>query len=88
MGNGILPFIDEKIQYQDFFNNDEIITYKNIDDLLIKLEKIISNKKELVRRSKNAKKSYFSYFENTIVAESIITSIFDTPKKYKYIWNK
>ena len=88
MGNGILPFIDEKIQYQDFFNNDEIITYKNLDDLLIKLEKIISNKKELFRRSKNAKKSYFSYFENTIVAESIITSIFDTPNKYKYIWNK
>ena len=88
MGNGILPFIDEKIQYQDFFNNDEIITYKNVDDLLIKLEKIISNKKELVKRSKNAKKSYFSYFENTIVADSIISSIFHTSKKYKYIWNK
>ena len=88
MGNGILPFIDEKIYYQDFFNNDEIITYKNVDDLLIKLEKIISNNKELIRRSKNAKKSYFSYFENTIVADSIINSIYDTPKKYKYIWNK
>ena len=26
MGNGILPFIDEKIKYQDFFNNDDIMT--------------------------------------------------------------
>ena len=34
MGNGILPFIDEKIKYQDFFNNDEIVIYKNPKHLL------------------------------------------------------
>ncbi len=86
MGNGILPFIDEKVQYQDFFTNDEIIIYKNVNDLLKKLEIITSNKKELIKRSKNSKKSYFSYFENTIVADSIISSIFDTSSTYKYVW--
>jgi hypothetical protein len=29
MGNGLLTFIDEKTSYSDFFNKNEIITYKN-----------------------------------------------------------
>ena len=88
MGNGILPFIDEKIKYQDFFNNDEIEIYKNPKDLIIKLDNIKSNNKMLIKRSKNAKKSYFNYFENTIVAESIIFKLFNTSKKHKYVWIK
>ena len=88
MGNGILPFIDEKVMYQDFFDNDEIITYKNPHDLMSKLIKIKSNDRLLTKRSKNSKKSYFNYFENTIVAESIIYKIFENSKKHKYIWIK
>ncbi|WP_440634610.1 glycosyltransferase [Candidatus Pelagibacter sp. HIMB1746] len=88
MGNGILPFIDEKVMYQDFFNNDEIETYKNPSDLLSKLSQIKKNEKMLIKRSKNAKKSYFNFFENTIVAESIIHKVFETPKKHQYVWIK
>ena len=88
MGNGILPFIDEKIKYQDFFNNDEIEIYKNPKDLITKLDNIKSNNKMLIKRSKNAKKSYFNYFANTIVAESIIFKLFNTSKKHKYVWIK
>ncbi len=87
MGNGILPFIHEKVKYNDFFDNDEIITYKNEKDLLLKLNIVKNNEKMLIKRSKNAKKSYFAYFENTIVADSIVNKIFDTKKKFKYIWN-
>ncbi|WP_440618407.1 glycosyltransferase [Candidatus Pelagibacter sp. HIMB1493] len=88
MGNGILPFIDEKIMYQDFFNNDEIITYKNPYDLLSKLSEVKSNDRVLIKRSKNAKRSYFNFFENTIVADAIISKIFETSKKYQYVWIK
>ena len=88
MGNGILPFIDEKVMYQDFFNNDEIITYKDPYDLLSKLTEIKANERMLVKRSKNAKKSYFNFFENTIVAESLIHKLFETSKKHKYVWIK
>ena len=88
MGNGILPFIDEKVMYQDFFSNDEIITYKDPYDLFLKLSEIKSNDRMLVKRSKNAKKSYFNFFENTIVAESIIHKLFETSKKHKYVWIK
>lgn len=86
MGNGVLPFIHEKVMYQDFFDNDEIITYKNPSDLISILFKNISNEKNLIKRSKNAKKRYFEIFSNTIIADFIIYKIFETKKKYKFIW--
>ena len=35
IGNGLMTFIDIKTQLDDFFYNDEVIFYKNIDDLII-----------------------------------------------------
>ena len=56
MGNGILPFIHEDVRFQDFFDNDEIITYKNSYDLLVKLDKIKNDeqkiKKDLLKLKK------------------------------------
>ena len=86
MGNGILPLINENVQYQDFFDNDEILTYKNENDLISKLLIIKDNEKKLIIRSKRAKKSYFAYFENIIVTDSIINKIFYTKRNFKYIW--
>ena len=86
MGNEMLPFIHEKVQYQDFFDNDEIITYKNEKDFLSKLFMIKDNPQKLISRSKKAKKSYFTYFENTIVADSIINKVFSTKRLFKHIW--
>ena len=88
MGNGIIPLIDQKVKYQDFFDNDEIITYKNINDLISKLLSIKDNNKLLIKKSKLAKKNYFEHFENTIVADFIISMIFNTKNKFKYIWSK
>jgi glycosyltransferase involved in cell wall biosynthesis len=86
MGNGILPFIDEKVKYQDFFDNDEIITYKNSFDLFSKLSSIKDEENKIIKRSKNAKKRYFDIFNNTIVADFLIYKIFDSKKNFNYIW--
>jgi len=88
MGNGILPFIHENVRYQDFFDNDEIVTYKNSSDLVDKLFDIKDNQAQIIARSKKAKKSYFSYFNNSIIADFLIFKIFDFKKKYKFIWIK
>ena len=74
------------IKYDDFFNNGEIITYKDEKDLLSKLISIKDNEKLLKKKSLNAKKSYFAYFENTIISDSIINKIFSTKRNFKYIW--
>ena len=67
MGNGLLTFIDEKTCYSDFFNNKEIVTYKNTNDLI---EKILKYKKDDNLRKmikKNGKKKYFKIFNSTLL---------------------
>ncbi len=88
MGNGVIPFIHTKVKYQDFFDNNEIITYNDHRDLINKLINIINKPKELKLRSIKSKKSYFNYFQNNIIADFIITRTFDIKKKYKYVWTK
>lgn len=88
IGNGVLTAIDEKVQYQDFFNNDEIIIYKNKLDLINQIISIKDNPKKIRLNSIKAKKAYFSYFENNIVADFLIHKIFNNKKKYNYVWSK
>ena len=71
-----------------FFHDSKIITYKNEIDLLDKVILIKNDKNNLIKRSKLAKKNYFIYFENTIVADYIMNKIFETKIKYNYVWEK
>jgi glycosyltransferase involved in cell wall biosynthesis len=88
MGNGVLPFIDEKIKYQDFFDNDEIETYTSPKNLILKLSNIIHHEKKLIVRSKNAKRRYFDLFNNRIIADFIVHKVFDIKNSFKFIWEK
>ena len=40
VGTGIVSLIDEKTKYRDLFNDDEMIFYKNLNDLFEKIKKI------------------------------------------------
>lgn len=73
IANGIYTFIDEKTKFYDFFNEDEVGFYKNENDLLNKLDKILSNEKNLKKFSENGKKKYFKLFDNKIIAKNIIS---------------
>ena len=88
MGNGLLTFIDEKTKFNDFFSKNEIIFYKDIEDLSYKLNKYKKDTKEMRRIAKNGKKHYFKYFNSTIVADFIIDRTFGNGSKKKYIWEK
>jgi len=88
MGNGLLTFIDEKTKFSDFFSNKEIVTYKDINDLSYKLNKY---KKDAIQRKKiagNGKKSYFKYFNSTLVSRYIINKTLDIKNTDTYIWEK
>lgn len=81
MGNGLLTFIDEKTCYSDFFNNKEIVTYKNTNDLI---EKILKYKKDDNLRkliAKNGRRKYFKIFNSTVVANYILSKTFNPEKK-------
>jgi len=72
MGNGLLTFIDEKVCISDFFNKNEIIEYKNINDLGDKIT--FYNKNEALRKkiAKNGKDKYFKLFNSTRISKYII----------------
>ena len=87
IANGIMTFIDKKTKYQDFFNDDEMGFYTNAEDLINQLEKLNGNISKINKISKNGKKKYFSIFENSIIAEYIISKTFNIKNKYRYIWD-
>ena len=71
MGNGLMTFIDKKTQLNDFFKNDELIFYNDINDLV---DKLIFYKKNDKLRKKIAHKGRKKYFR-----------LFDEKKTSKYI---
>ena len=86
MGNGLLTFVDKKTQLNDFFDNNELIFYKDIHDLSYKLNKYKKdtlNGKKIARRGK---KKYFKHFNSNIISDYIIAKTFDVKSKYDFIW--
>ena len=87
VANGIMTFIDKKTKYQDFFDIDEMGFYTDAVDLLNQLEKLNGNINKINKISKNGKKRYFSIFDNSIVADYIVSKTFNTRNKFKHIWD-
>jgi hypothetical protein len=72
MGNGLLTFIDEKVQMKDFFNKNEIIFYKNINDLADKIKFYSRNDKIRIKIARNGKKKYFKLFNESKITKYFI----------------
>jgi spore maturation protein CgeB len=72
MGNGLLTFIDKKVQLNDFFNSNEIIFYNNIDDLSDKIKFYSINKKLRKKIAYAGKKKYFKLFNETKITKFFI----------------
>ncbi len=85
VGNGLMVMIDEKTQFNDFFDNDEIITYNNINDLSEKIIKYSHDDKLRKKIAKNGRDKYFKYFNSTIIADFIIKKAFNINHK-KFYW--
>ena len=82
IGNGLLVMIDEKTKLSDFFNKNEIVIYKNIDDLSKKILKYTENDSLRQKISKKGREKYFKYFNSTTIAEFIINRTYNIDKKY------
>ena len=86
IGNGLVTLIDEKTQYNNFFNNDEMVFYKNISDLSEKILKISKDEKLRKRIARKGKLKYTKYFNSTNVAQYIIEKTLSIKTKKKYLW--
>ena len=88
MGNGLLTFVDKDTHLRDFFSDNEIIFYKNIEDLSYKLNKYKRDKSKRKKIAKNGKKKYFKYLNSTIIADYIINKTLDKKTSKSFIWEK
>jgi glycosyltransferase involved in cell wall biosynthesis len=88
VANGIPTLMDEKIKFSDFFSNNEMIFYKDIYDLIDKVNYYKNNERKRVQIGINGKKRYFKIFNNRIVADYIISKTLGVKPVYDYIWDK
>jgi len=87
VGNGLVCLIDEKTQFRDYFDNSEMVFYKNENDLSEKIIKISSDEKLRKKIGKKGKFKYMKYFNSTNVAEFIINKTLSINNKKKYFWH-
>tara|TARA_B100001250_G_scaffold368721_1_gene351620 strand:- start:17 stop:538 length:522 start_codon:yes stop_codon:yes gene_type:complete len=72
MGNGLLTFVDQKVQLKDFFNSKEIVFYSDINELSEKIKYFSNNEKQRIKIARNGKKKYFKLFNEKRIAEYFI----------------
>ena len=72
MGNGLLTFIDKKVELDDFFNSNEMIFYNNIDELSDKIKFYSVNENIRRKIAQNGKKKYFKLFNETKITKFFI----------------
>ncbi len=72
IGNGLLTFIDKKTHLGDFFKDNEIILYDNINDLSDKIKFYKKNSKLRIKIAQNGKKKYFKLFNELKITKHIV----------------
>ncbi len=77
MGNGLMVFIDKKVEMNNFFNSNEIVCYNNIDDLADKIKFYKKNDKKRIEIAKKGKEKYFKLFNETRIAKYIVEKSLD-----------
>ena len=88
VGNGLVCLIDEKTQYSNFFGNDEMIFYKNVNDLSEKIQRVARDEKLRKRIGNKGKQKYMKYFNSNIVAQYIIEKTLGINSRKFYLWDK
>ena len=84
MGNGIATLIDKKTQLDDLFSSNSAIFYNSLDDLNIKLNKLIKNDALRNKIAKKGKINYHKNFNSTQVADFIVCKTFNINKKFSW----
>ena len=88
VGNGLVCLIDQKTDYQNFFNKNEMVFYKSVNDLSEKVIKISSDDNLRRKIARNGKKKYMKYFNSDLVSEYIINKSLEIKTNKKYLWEK
>ena len=83
-----MTLIHKDVKYSDFFNKNEIVTYKNFQDLINKIKYFIKNNKKRKFIANNGKRKYLKEFSSEKVSKYIILKTYNIKSKDKFIWHK
>jgi spore maturation protein CgeB len=87
MANGLMTIIHEETKYSDFFNKNEIVTYKNLNDLINKIKYYVKNDKKRRFIANNGKKKYLKEFSSEKVSKYILLKTLNIKSKDRFIWD-
>ena len=72
MGNGLMVFIDQKVNLSNFFSSSEIVTYDSIDNLADQIKFYKKNDRSRIKIAKKGKNKYFKLFNERKISKYII----------------
>ena len=87
-GNGLLAYVNEKACFDDFLPKNSFVNYSDINDLGYKLNKYKKDNNERKKIAKKGRDFYLRHMNSTIVADFILSKIFDFKSKNNFIWEK
>ena len=88
VGNGLVCLIDEKTQYRNFFNEQEMVFYRNTSDLSEKILKLSFDDKMRKKIGKKGKEKYMKYFNSDLVSKFIIDKTLGVTSKDRFLWER
>jgi len=83
-----MTLIHEDTKYSYFFNKNEIVTYKNLKDLINKIKYYVKNDKKRKFIANEGKKKYLKEFNSEKISKYMILKTFNIKSKEKFIWDK
>ena len=86
MGNGILTFVDIKTKLNKLFSDNEVVFYKNLKDLSLKMNKYKNDHKLRNKIAKNGMIKYQKYMNSKIIANYLIEKTYEFNSKKKFFW--
>jgi hypothetical protein len=86
MPNGITTFIDIKTNFNNFFNDNEIVFYKNYNDLAESINYLKKNDKKRREIGHNGRIKYHKYFNNKLVTNFMVERALNLKFSKNYLW--
>ena len=86
MGNGALALMDERTGFGDLFGKDEIVFYKDEDELYKKIDYYRNNPEERMEIAKKGWAKYHEFFNEKLIAKYITDLMFDEFDAGNFPW--
>ena len=84
--NGITTFVDIKTNFNNFFNDNEIVFYKNHNDLAESIIYLKKNDKKRREIGRNGRIKYNKYFNNKLVTNYMVEKALNLKFSKNYQW--